>query len=104
VFQMWNNPEPAPEYRLEWVDKDVVKKGLEKILCREFDRIIIAHGNLIDTNANAAAAHLIKPPGSRLVGSRAFTAGCGYYLPRFCCSWSRRSLAVRSSSAAFFSR
>ena len=53
VFKMWNNPKAAPEYQLGWGDKDVVKKGLEKILSWDFDRIILAHGNLIESNAKA---------------------------------------------------
>ena len=53
VFKMWNNPKAAPEYQLGWGDKDVVKKGLEKILSWNFDRIILAHGNLIESNAKA---------------------------------------------------
>ena len=53
VFKMWNNPKAAPEYQLGWGDKDVVKRGLEKILSWDFDRIILAHGNLIESNAKA---------------------------------------------------
>ena len=55
VFHMWNNPKPAPEYQLGWGDKEIVRKGLKKILSWEFERIIIAHGNLIDTDAKAVA-------------------------------------------------
>ena len=51
VFHMWNNPKAAPEYQIGWGDKDIVRKGLEKILSWDFDRIILAHGNLIDSNA-----------------------------------------------------
>lgn len=55
VFHMWNNPKPAPEYQLGWGDKEVVRKGLEKILAWEFERIIIAHGNIIERDAKAVA-------------------------------------------------
>jgi len=55
VFHMWNNPKPAPEYQLGWGDKEIVRKGLEKILSWDFERIIIAHGNLIETDAKAVA-------------------------------------------------
>ena len=55
VFHMWNKPKPAPEYQLGWGDKDVVKKGLEKILSWDFERIILAHGNLIETDAKGIA-------------------------------------------------
>jgi len=51
VFKMWNNPKAAPEYQIGWGDKDVVKKSLETILSWDFDRIILAHGNLIESNA-----------------------------------------------------
>jgi hypothetical protein len=51
VFHMWNNPKAAPEYQVAWGDKDIVKKGLEKILSWDFNRIILAHGNLVETDA-----------------------------------------------------
>ena len=53
VFHMWNNPKAAPEYQVGWGDKEVVRKGLEKILSWDFDRIILSHGNLIESNAKA---------------------------------------------------
>jgi len=53
VFHMWNNPKAAPEYQLGWGDKQAVRKGLETILSWKFDRIILAHGNLIEANAKA---------------------------------------------------
>ena len=53
IFHMWNNPKAAPEYQLGWGDKEVVREGLNKILSWEFDRIILAHGNLIESNAQA---------------------------------------------------
>jgi hypothetical protein len=52
VFKMWNHPKAAPEYQMGWGDKAVVKKGLEKILSWQADRIILAHGELIDTNVD----------------------------------------------------
>ena len=55
VFRMWNNPKPAPEYQLGWGDKAIVRKGLEKILSWDFERIILAHGNLIEMDAKAVA-------------------------------------------------
>ncbi len=56
VFHMWNNPKAAPEYQIAWGDKDIVRKELEKILLWDFERIILAHGSLIDTDAKAVAA------------------------------------------------
>ncbi|NKB33254.1 MAG: DUF4336 domain-containing protein [Pseudomonadales bacterium] len=55
VFKMWNNPKAAPEYQLGWGDKSVVKKSLEKILSWDFEKIILAHGNLIENDAHAVA-------------------------------------------------
>ena len=55
VFKMWNNPKPAPEYQIGWGDKSVVKKSLNRILAWDFERIIIAHGNLIENDAQAIA-------------------------------------------------
>jgi hypothetical protein len=51
VFKMWNNPKAAPEYQLGWGNKEIVKNCLEKILSWDFDHIILAHGNLIESNA-----------------------------------------------------
>jgi len=53
VFHIWNNPKAAPEYQMAWGNKKVVKQGLATILSWDFNRIIIAHGNLIETNAKA---------------------------------------------------
>jgi hypothetical protein len=55
VFHMWNNPKAAPEYQIAWGDKEIVRKGLEKILSWDFERIILAHGNLIESNAKVVA-------------------------------------------------
>ena len=56
VFHMWNNPKAAPEYQLGWGDRSIVRKALETILSWDFERIILAHGNLIDRDAKAIAA------------------------------------------------
>ena len=53
VFKMWNNPKAAPEYQMGWGDKKIVKEGFETILSWDFERIILAHGNLIEENAKA---------------------------------------------------
>ena len=49
VFHMWNHPKAAPEYQLGWKDKTAAKKSLQRILEWDFERIIMAHGDLIDT-------------------------------------------------------
>ena len=45
---MWNNPKAAPEYQMGWSDKKIVKEGLERILSWDFERTVLAHGNLIE--------------------------------------------------------
>lgn len=55
VFRMWNRPKPAPEYQLGWKDKAAAGESLEKILAWDFERIIIAHGELIETDARHVA-------------------------------------------------
>jgi hypothetical protein len=48
VFRMWNNPKPAPEYQIGWIDKAAAGKSLRRILEWQFERVIIAHGDLIE--------------------------------------------------------
>ncbi len=55
VFRMWNNPKPAPEYQLGWQDKNAASLTLKKILDWDFERIVIAHGDLIEENAKQVA-------------------------------------------------
>jgi hypothetical protein len=55
VFRMWNRPKPAPEYQFGWGNKAAARESLEQILAWEFERIIIAHGDLIETNARQVA-------------------------------------------------
>jgi hypothetical protein len=53
VYKMWNNPKAAPEYQMGWGKKYIVKGGLEKILAWEAERIILAHGELIEGNVDS---------------------------------------------------
>lgn len=62
VFHMWDNPKPAPEYQMGWKDKDAARKSLRKILAWDFDRIIMAHGDLIETHAKERAREAWKKP------------------------------------------
>lgn len=55
VFRMWNKARPAPEYQLGWKDKPAARTSLEKILAWDFERIIISHGENIETDAHAIA-------------------------------------------------
>lgn len=52
VFRMWNNPKAAPEYQMGWGKKDIVKIGLNKILGWDAERVILAHGENIESNVN----------------------------------------------------
>ena len=52
VFRMWNKPKPAPEYQMGWGDKKLVKKCLDRILTWQAERIIIAHGQLVENNVH----------------------------------------------------
>ena len=52
VLKMWNNPKPAPEYQMGWGNKRIVKKGLDKILNWNAERVILAHGEMIEGNIN----------------------------------------------------
>ena len=62
VFHMWNHPKPAPEYQLGWKDKTAARKSLQRILQWDFERIVIAHGDLIETDAKATALDAWRVP------------------------------------------
>ena len=55
VFCMWNRARPAPEYQMGWRDKAAARASLERILAWDFDRIVVSHGELIDTDAKRIA-------------------------------------------------
>lgn len=52
VLNMWNNPKAAPEYQMGWGNKSLVKITLDKILSWNAERLILAHGENIETNVN----------------------------------------------------
>jgi hypothetical protein len=62
VFHMWNHPKPAPEYQLGWKDKRAATRSLERILAWDFVRVIIAHGDLIESNAKEVVRTAWKTP------------------------------------------
>ncbi len=62
ILRMWNNPKPAPEYQLGWFNKKAAASSLKQILNWDFERIIIAHGDLIEKNAKAVALKAWQPP------------------------------------------
>ena len=45
-----------------WRDKQAAAKSLKRILSWDFERIILAHGDLIETNAKAVALQAWQPP------------------------------------------
>ena len=51
VMFMWNKPKPAPEYQMGWKNKLDAKKCMEDILKWDFQKVILAHGDNIETNA-----------------------------------------------------
>ncbi len=51
VMHMWETPKPAPEYQMGWKDKAAAKRSLERILTWDFQRVILAHGETLDENA-----------------------------------------------------
>jgi len=53
VFHMWDNPKPAPEYQMGWKDRRAAKRCLERILEWDFDRIVLSHGENIESDAKA---------------------------------------------------
>jgi len=55
LFGMWNVPGPAPEYRFGWRESAAARAALEKIVAWDFERIVIAHGDLIEHDAKAVA-------------------------------------------------
>jgi hypothetical protein len=62
VFHMWNNPKPAPEYQWGWRDKAAASTSLRKILKWGFERVILAHGDLIETDARQRIERTWKIP------------------------------------------
>lgn len=62
VFRMWNNPKPAPEYQLGWKDKTAARRTLGRILEWDFDKIILSHGDLIETDAKKRAIQAWRKP------------------------------------------
>jgi hypothetical protein len=55
VLRMWNNPGPAPEYRMGWSDRQAGAKSLRRILAWDFQHIVLSHGDLIQSAAREVA-------------------------------------------------
>jgi hypothetical protein len=55
VLRMWNHPQPAPEYRFGWSDRPAAAGCLRRILAWDFQRIVLAHGDLVERDAAEVA-------------------------------------------------
>ena len=54
LLGMWNQPALAPEYRFAgWKDRAAARVALERILAWDFERVVIAHGDLVERDAKA---------------------------------------------------
>lgn len=62
VMHMWDEPKPAPEYQMGWKDKAAAKRSLERILQWDFERVIIAHGENLENDAQQAVREAWKKP------------------------------------------
>jgi hypothetical protein len=54
LFGMWGRPRPAPELRLFTRDKKRACLALDRLLAWDFDRAIIAHGEILDRDPKQA--------------------------------------------------
>jgi hypothetical protein len=54
MLGMWNKARPAPELRWMTWDRAAARRALERILAWDFDRMVIAHGELFVTGAKDA--------------------------------------------------
>jgi hypothetical protein len=54
LFGMWNKARPAPELRLFTFDRAAARRALDQILAWDFDRMVIAHGELFEHGAKDA--------------------------------------------------
>jgi hypothetical protein len=57
LFRQWNRAAPAPEYRTGWGDRATVRACLERALAWDFERVVLAHGDLIVDDARAVVEH-----------------------------------------------
>jgi hypothetical protein len=62
VFRMWNKAKPAPEYQMGWNDKRAAAQSLERILEWDFERVVLSHGDLIESDARAIVRDAWRKP------------------------------------------
>ncbi len=53
VFRMWNRPRPAPEIQLFTRDGRALRESLERVLAWQPERVVLAHGELIEHDVEA---------------------------------------------------
>jgi len=54
IMGMWDKPKPAPEYQMGWKDKAAARRSLERILEWGFERVVIAHGENLESEPKQA--------------------------------------------------
>jgi len=54
LFGMWGRPRPAPELRWFSRDRKAARVALERLLAWDFDRAVIAHGEVLDRQPHEA--------------------------------------------------
>ncbi len=54
VLGMWGRPRPAPELRWFTRDRETARRAIERILAWDFDRAVIAHGDLLNQSPHDA--------------------------------------------------
>jgi hypothetical protein len=54
VLRMWGRPRPAPELRWLTRDRETTRNAIERILAWDFDRAVIAHGDLLNRSPHEA--------------------------------------------------
>jgi hypothetical protein len=54
LLGMWNKPRAAPELRWLTRDREEARRAIERILSWDFEKMVIAHGELFERDAKAA--------------------------------------------------
>ena len=52
VGNMYAKPRMPPDWQLSFRNRDAARASFERILCWDFDRVILAHGALLERNAH----------------------------------------------------
>jgi hypothetical protein len=51
LANMYGKPRMPPDWKLSFRDREATRTSFERILSRDFDRVILAHGDLIEREA-----------------------------------------------------